>query len=63
MEELEKVVTLSVVPTGNHYDSMIKEGIPLAIDWMKEQLAEHKYPEPSPSVGALPIDAPVASAK
>jgi hypothetical protein len=28
------------VPTGNHYDSMVKEGIPQAIQWLK------KLPEP-----------------
>ena len=49
--------------SGNHYDSMIKEGIPRAIEWMKEQLAAHKYPEPSISVEALPIGAPIASAE
>ena len=28
-------VTLKVVPTGDHYDSMIEEGIPAAIQWLK----------------------------
>ena len=62
LEELEKVVTLDEVRTGNHYDSMIKQGIPQAIGWMKERLVEKHFPEPSPPDGALPIGAPVASA-
>jgi dienelactone hydrolase len=28
-------VTLKIVPTGDHYDSMIEEGIPAAIQWLK----------------------------
>lgn len=28
-------VTLKIVPTGDHYDSMIEEGIPEAIEWLK----------------------------
>jgi dienelactone hydrolase len=32
-----KSVTLDVVPSGEHYDSMINEGIPHAIAWLKEQ--------------------------
>ena len=57
LEELEKVVTLDEVPTGNHYNSMIKQGIPQAIGWMKERLVERHFPEPSPPEGALPIGA------
>jgi len=30
-------VTLVTVATGNHYDSMINEGIPAAIKWLREQ--------------------------
>ena len=30
------------VPTGNHYDSMIKEGIPQAIQWLKKLPASPK---------------------
>jgi dienelactone hydrolase len=32
-----KPVTLDLVPTGEHYDSMINEGIPHAIAWLKGQ--------------------------
>jgi dienelactone hydrolase len=32
-----KPVTLDLVPTGEHYDSMINEGIPRAIAWLNEQ--------------------------
>ena len=28
-------VTLKIVPTGDHYDSMIDEGIPAGIQWLK----------------------------
>lgn len=31
-----KSVTYVEVPTGNHYDSMIQQGIPRAIPWLKE---------------------------
>lgn len=30
-----RAVSLETVPTGNHYDSMIQKGIPLAIQWMR----------------------------
>jgi dienelactone hydrolase len=32
-----KAVTLDLVPSGDHYDSMINEGIPHAIAWLDEQ--------------------------
>ena len=32
-----KPVTLDIVSTGNHYESMINEGIPHAIAWLNEQ--------------------------
>ena len=32
-----KSVTLDLVPVGDHYDSMIQEGIPHAIAWLQEQ--------------------------
>jgi dipeptidyl aminopeptidase/acylaminoacyl peptidase len=40
--EVSKVnpnVTYVRVPTGNHYDSMIKEGVPRGISWLKAQQA------------------------
>jgi dienelactone hydrolase len=37
MKTMGKPVTLELVPTGNHYDSMIDPGIPHAIEWLKEQ--------------------------
>lgn len=30
-------VTLQTVPTGEHYDSMIEQGIPAGIEWMKSR--------------------------
>jgi len=32
-----KPVTVSSVPSGGHYDSMVRNGIPAAIAWLKEQ--------------------------
>ena len=32
-----KDVTFDIVPTGEHYDSMIQEGIPRAINWLNNQ--------------------------
>ena len=32
-----KTVDLQTVPTGNHYDSMIQQGIPRAIQWLQTQ--------------------------
>ncbi len=37
LEAKSKPVTLDLVPSGNHYDSMINEGIPHAIAWLNEQ--------------------------
>ncbi len=37
-----KSVTLDLVDSGNHYDSMINEGIPHAIAWLNEQGAGPK---------------------
>lgn len=39
LERLRKRVKFAHVPTGDHYDSMIREGIPGAIRWMGEQEA------------------------
>lgn len=35
LERYNHHVTFVRVPTGNHYDSMIQQGIPLAIRWLK----------------------------
>ena len=35
LEHFNHQVTFVRVPTGNHYDSMIQQGIPLAIRWLK----------------------------
>lgn len=35
LQRLNKDVTLVTVPRGDHYDSMIREGIPRAIQWLK----------------------------
>lgn len=37
LTELGKPVTLLGVETGEHYDSMIQQGIPAAIDWLRQQ--------------------------
>lgn len=35
LQQKGRDVTLKIVPTGDHYDSMIDEGIPAAIQWLK----------------------------
>jgi dienelactone hydrolase len=35
LRQAGKDVTLEIVPTGGHYDSMIQQGIPKAIAWLK----------------------------
>ena len=35
LKQAGKDVTFVTVPTGDHYDSMIEEGIPKAIAWLK----------------------------
>jgi dienelactone hydrolase len=35
LRQAGKDVTLELVPTGDHYDSMINQGIPKAIEWLK----------------------------
>lgn len=37
LKSLGKNVTLVTVPTGNHYQSMIDQGIPRAIEWLKQR--------------------------
>lgn len=44
-----KSVEYVEVPTGNHYDSMIQQGIPRAIPWLK-QLASQTDSNPAPVV-------------
>jgi len=41
-----KAVTLEVVAEGNHYQSMIREGIPRAIAWLRGKPAAEAVPEP-----------------
>ena len=36
LKALGKSVTLVIVPSGGHYDSMIREGIPRGIAWLQE---------------------------
>jgi dienelactone hydrolase len=35
LKQLGKAVTLEIVPTGNHYNSMIQQGIPTGIAWLQ----------------------------
>lgn len=37
LKQLNKDVTLTTVPSGDHYDSMIEAGIPGAIRWIKQR--------------------------
>ncbi|HUE72466.1 MAG TPA: prolyl oligopeptidase family serine peptidase [Pirellulaceae bacterium] len=40
LQAVGKSVTLKTVPSGGHYDSMIEEGIPAGIEWIKAQSAQ-----------------------
>lgn len=37
LEQMGKAVSLILVASGDHYESMIREGIPSAITWMRQQ--------------------------
>jgi WD40 repeat protein/dienelactone hydrolase len=52
-----KDVTLVTVPTGGHYDSMIRQGVPQAIRWLRERSADRR---PSPQTASLPASLPGA---
>jgi hypothetical protein len=65
LAQLGKKVTLRLVPTGDHYDSMITKGVASAIGWLREQagmepLAANPDGTPRPQVRAprLPVRAP-----
>ncbi len=55
-----KAVTYVEVPTGNHYDSMIQQGIPTAIPWLK-QLAGVSDAARAPTAQVTPTN-PASSA-
>ena len=40
LKALGKSVTLVIVPSGGHYDSMIRQGVPRGIEWLLELAAE-----------------------
>ncbi len=48
LKGLGKTVTLERVPTGNHYDSMIQQGLPKAIAWMTTQMSTRGLSSPTP---------------
>lgn len=59
LQRLGKTVTMETVPTGNHYDSMIQQGIPRAIAWMTggaqgAALATAPSPAPATAPAAVP---------
>jgi dipeptidyl aminopeptidase/acylaminoacyl peptidase len=37
LKAVGKTVEFRTVPTGNHYDSMVKRGVPMAVQWLKKQ--------------------------
>jgi dienelactone hydrolase len=53
LKKLRKSVTLELVPTGDHYDAMVNEGISRAINWVRglpsETNASHGSAEPGSS--------------
>lgn len=44
LKQLGKDVTLKTVPSGDHYNSMIRSGIPMAIFWLKTLERKRKGP-------------------
>ncbi|WP_422928150.1 prolyl oligopeptidase family serine peptidase [Singulisphaera sp. PoT] len=59
LEQLGKTVVLDIVETGNHYDSMIAEGIPRAIAWLRQEAHVSAEPEQAPiSRAASPFQRP-----
>lgn len=56
LAKLGKAATLEVVPTGDHYDSMIAQGIPRGIAWIKTQMASRGQSTPTtPTTAPGPI--------
>lgn len=49
LEDEGKTFLFETTPTGDHYNSMIRTGIPLAVKWLKQLPTEQgkTYPEPS----------------
>ena len=63
LESAGKNVTFKQVPTGNHYKSMIDDGIPSAIAWLKQLPGERgrifPTPAPTPEVSPAPTPSPL----
>jgi dienelactone hydrolase len=59
-----KTVTFETVPTGNHYDSMIQQGIPRAIGWLQDRAGMARTPAavaaPAPAPGVAPTPPPAS---
>ncbi len=53
-----KAVTYVEVPTGNHYDSMIQQGIPRAIPWLKQLAVTSASAAPPATAQAEPAKSP-----
>ncbi len=52
-----KNVTLETVPTGNHYDSMIQQGIPHAIAWLQAESGAAPIAQSAPTGPVAPAPA------
>jgi dienelactone hydrolase len=46
-------VRLEIVPRGGHYDAMIREGIPLAIQWLKQRVSAEQGDSPPAAATAI----------
>ena len=55
LKSLGKSVTLEAVPTGDHYDSMIQQGIPRAIAWLKSRAGNPPSALPTPPPPPAPF--------
>jgi hypothetical protein len=61
LKQAGKNVTLITVPTGDHYESMIQQGIPTAINWLTQQGAAPKPPTQPLAAAPPPARAAVES--
>jgi dienelactone hydrolase len=58
LKGLGKDVTLKLVPTGDHYDSMVREGIPAAIAWLRSRPENQGRSQPTTQPTSSPSPQP-----
>jgi dienelactone hydrolase len=58
LKALGKPVTLVIVPTGGHYQSMLREGIPRGVAWLGDLAGREATPTPHPGSAAPAASSP-----